>query len=320
MEEYSCKTPVALIFFGRPDTFKQVFEKVRKAKPHKLYLIQDGPRNENDKENIAKCREIAESVDWDCEVVKDYSDTNLGCGVRPQSGISNVLKKEDRVIILEDDCIPCDSFFPYCEEMLEKYKDDERIAYVSGLNHFEEWDAGEDDYFFTKTGAIWGWATWARVWNKYYDYYVEGVNDRRTVDMLKTQIPNSYIAKSKIESWKRANLSAKNGEKLSYWDIQWGFVKYSQSMLVIVPKYNQITNIGVGATSTHATSKRNKNKFIKYKNFVFVPTKNLTFPLKHPEFCICDEKYDNLVYKCTAGNPVRRKVAKFVKKILRRKK
>ena len=316
---YCCNVPVALIFFNRPDTLEQVFDRVREAKPKKLYLIQDGPRNEEDMGKILACRKIVENIDWECQVTKDYSEVNLGCGVRPQSGITNVLKVEDRVIILEDDCIPCASFFPYCEEMLEKYKDDERIAYVSGLNHFEEWNCGDSDYFFAKTGAIWGWATWARVWNQYYDYYVNSVNDDRVLSLIQHQIPNRHIANTKVEAWRRAYQSAKNGEKLSFWDVQWGFVKYSQNMLVVVPKHNQICNIGVGPSSTHATSSNNKTRFIKYKNFVFMPTKELTFPLRHPKFCICDTQYDNLVYKCSSGNPVRRTVAKIVKKIFRRR-
>lgn len=163
---YQCKSPVLLIFFNRPDTFQQVFEQVRKAKPPRLILAQDGPRNEMDKEGILLCRKIAEKIDWNCEVVREYSEVNLGCGIRPQSAISKALELFDRVIILEDDCVPAESFFRYCDEMLEKYRDDERIAYISGLNHFETWDCGEQDYFFTKTGAIWGWATWANKWNR----------------------------------------------------------------------------------------------------------------------------------------------------------
>lgn len=314
---YSCQVPVALIFFNRPDTFERVFEKVREAKPRKLYLIQDGPRNENDVPKIMECRKIVENIDWECEVIKDYSEINLGCGVRPQSGITNALKNEESVIILEDDCVPSNSFFPYCEEMLEKYKDDERICYVSGLNHFEEWDCGDSDYFFTKTGAIWGWATWARSWNKYYDYYMKSANEQ-VLSLVAGQITNKYIAKSRVEAWKKAKLSLDSGEKLSYWDIQWGFVKYSQSMLVIVPRYNQIHNIGIGATSTHAMSIKNAG-YKKYKTFVFIPTHELNMPLKHPKFCVCDIKYDDLVYKCSAGNSVRRFFARIAKKILRRK-
>lgn len=315
---YCCKTPVALIFFNRPETFEKVFERVREAKPQKLFLIQDGPRNEKDAERISQCRAIAEGVDWECEVIKDYSETNLGCGFRPQSGITNAFKLVDRLIILEDDCVPEDTFFQYCDEMLEKYKDDQRISYISGLNHFESWDCGDNEYFFAKTGAIAAWATWRRSWLEYYDYYVKGIADPYTLKLVKKQITNKYIAQSRVESWERANRSEKNGEKLSYWDVQWGFVKYSQNMLVIIPRYNQICNIGIGEFSTHAGSLKHQG-YKKYKNFVFIPTKKLNFPLRHPKCIVCDVDYDNLLYKCTAGNPVRRNIARIVKRLIGRK-
>lgn len=316
--EYRCNTPVLLIFFNRPDTFSKVFEKVRKAKPKTLILAQDGARGEQDVEGIKKCREIAENIDWECEIIRDYSETNLGCGVRPQSAITGALEKFEQIIILEDDCIPSDSFFPYCEEMLEKYKNDERICYISGLNHFEEWDCGGKDYFFTKSGSIWGWATWRRAWSKYYDYYVKGISSEYNLSLLETQITNKYVFKSRKSAWLRANNSITSGEKLSYWDAQWGFVKYSQNMLVIVPAKNLIHNIGVGIGSTHAQNVK-KTAFKKYKNFVFIPTYEMEFPLNHPECCICDTKYDDLVYKCMSGNPIRRFVAKTVKKIIGKK-
>lgn len=313
--DYSCNTPVLLIFFNRPDTFEKVFEQVRKAKPKTLILAQDGPRNDADKQGIAKCREIAESVDWECDIIRDYSDVNLGCGVRPQSAITNALKKFESVIILEDDCVPSQSFFPYCEDLLKKYKDDERICYISGLNHFETWDCGESDYFFAKTGAIAAWATWRRVWCKYYDYYMKSIDNQHNLELVKSQITNKDVAEQRIQGWKRAHDSVENNEKLSYWDIQWGYVKYSQNMLVVVPQKNLIHNIGVGASSTHATGMV-EEKFIKYKNFVFIPTYNLSFPLKSPEICIPDTKYDDLVYKCSLGNPFRRKISKLIKKLL----
>lgn len=313
--DYSCKTPVALIFFNRPETFKKVFDEVKKAKPNKLFLIQDGPRNEKDEAKIAECRKIAENIDWECDVTKIYSEKNLGCGVRPMSGITAAFESVDRLIILEDDCVPCKTFFKYCDECLEKYENDNRISYISGLNHFETWDCGENDYFFTKTGAIWGWATWKRAWSEYYDYYVRDIKDSYFLNLIKKQITNKYIAKSRFSSWKKANDSEKNKAKLSYWDAQWGFVKYSQSMLVIVPKYNQICNIGDGEGSTHAQNTKVR-RYRKYKTFMYIPTEQMSFPLSHPKLCVCDVEYDNLVYKCASGNPIRRKISKFLKKIL----
>jgi len=313
---YKFNIPVVLIFFSRPDTFKQVFEKIRKQKPEKLFLIQDGPRegNKNDSIKIQQCREIAENIDWDCEVYKNYSDVNLGCGKRPSSGISWVFKYVDKAIILEDDCVPGNTFFPYCKELLKRYEHDERICYISGLNHFKEWDCGESSYFFTKTGAIWGWATWKRAWDK-FDYYVKILNNEYTARLVKKQISNRHISKTRYQAWVKANKSFQTGKKLSYWDVQWGFVKYSENSLVIVPKYNQIHNIGIGKDSTHSQSLK-KSSFRKYKNFVFIPVRPLEFPLKHPLCCICDTDYDSLLYKCISGNPIRNFLAKYIKKLI----
>ena len=117
------KSAVTLIFFNRSDTLEKVFEKIRMARPPKLFLVQDGARENNSKdiEGIRACRKIVENIDWECEVFKNYSEVNLGCGVRPQSGITWVLSQVESTIILEDDCVPEMSFFDYCDEMLEKY-------------------------------------------------------------------------------------------------------------------------------------------------------------------------------------------------------
>ena len=229
------------------------------------------------------------------------------------TAITKALEKFEDVIILEDDCVPSQSFFPYCEELLDKYKDDQRICYISGLNHFEEWECGNNDYFFTKSGAIWGWATWRRVWSKYYDYYVSGILDEYNLEIVRGQFSRKSAFDSRMISWKKANSSLQTKEKLSYWDAQWGFVKYSQNMLVIVPRRNLIRNIGVGAKSTHAQNIKYSG-FKKYKNFVFIPIHDLEFPLKHPQICAADIKYDDFVYRVAAGNPIRRIVAKTVKK------
>lgn len=307
-------TPVALIFFTRPDTLKKVFEEVRKAKPRQLFLIQDGPREgrPDDTKKILECRKIVENIDWDCEIFKNYSETNLGCGKRPSSGISWVFSHVDKAIILEDDCVPCETFFPYCEEMLQYYENDERISYISGLNHFSEWDCGKYSYFFTKTGAIWGWATWKRAWDK-YDFYVDAINDDYARKILHSQITSKFIAEQRIKRWEYINAQKNKQTKLSYWDFQWGFVKYIQNQLVIVPKYNQISNIGNGLDSTHAL-KVSAKKANKKTSFFYIPTKKLELPLQHPNFCCCDKEYDSKFYSYIQENPF----TYFAKKILKK--
>ena len=288
------KSAVTMIFFNRPDTLQLVFDKVREAQPPKLFLVQDGPRegNEKDARGVEACRKIVENVDWECEVYRNYSDVNLGCGVRPMSGVTWALSQVDSTIILEDDCVPDPTFFAYCDEMLERYAHDERIAYISGLNHFEEWDFGGSSYGFAKGGAIWGWATWKRAWDR-YDYAVNGIADPYIEKQLSLLFSGE---KGKIAAWKKAHELVKAETKISYWDVQWGFIKHSQHQMVIVPKYNLICNIGVGVDSTHATTVSGHHR--KYKDFNNMPVKALEFPLVHPTHCLCDLEYDELLAKC----------------------
>lgn len=307
---YSCSVPVLMIFFNRPDSFKKVFEKVREARPKTLILAQDGPRNEIDLPGIEACRKVVENIDWECNVIRDYSEVNLGCGVRPKSAIDFALERFESVIILEDDCIPSRTFFPYCEELLEKYKNDDRIALISGLNHFETWDCGNYDYFFSRAAAIWGWATWKRAWNRFYDYSVKGINDDYRLKIYKQQVGNDYVAELRIASLTKANRAAQNGEKLSYWDTQWGFAEFTQNMVAIVPRVNQICNVGAGVDSTHAKNVKT-TKYIKYKNYFFMPTHELDFPLNHPDFCAPDMDYHNLVYRSISGNVIKRTLRKI---------
>lgn len=288
--------PVALIFFVRPNTFQKVFDKVKKARPSKLFLIQDGPRADHpgDIENVMACRKIAEDIDWECEVYRNYSEVNLGCGKRPATGIDWLFSHVNYAVILEDDCIPNDSFFPYMKELLEKYKNDERIGIISGFNHFKEWDCGEYSYCFTKTGATLGWGTWRRVWEK-YDYMVSSIKSPYIQQLLTNEIEYSRAAKARISSWKKANLDVSGQKKISYWDIQFGFVKYTQSLLCIVPNHNLIYNIGAGEGATH-TSKIKETTW-KLGQVMFMPTKDIEFPLCHPNVIICDKKYDLLYFK-----------------------
>lgn len=307
MAYYRCQTPVTLIFFNRPDTLKQVFEQIRKARPYKLYLVQDGPRKNcpEDAERILECRRITQEVDWECQVFCNYSEENLGCGIRPQSGISWTLSQEEKTIILEDDCVPELSFFRYCDELLERYQDDDRVSYISGLNHFENWDFGEKSYGFTRQGAIWGWATWRRAWAT-YDYAVSAISDAYLQKQLE------YIGmEGRVKTWIRTNQLVKQNIKISYWDIQWGFVKHTQNQLVIVPQSNLIRNIGVGADSTHA--KGLGNRHVKYDDFNNMPTSPMEFPMKHPDYMICDKIYDDLLAKC--NKRINSKIAIIKRKI-----
>jgi hypothetical protein len=318
MHKAELDVPVTLIFFTRPETLKEVFKKVKKARPSKLFLIQDGERkgNEFDHAKIKQCREIVNDIDWECEIFRNYSDVNLGCGKRPKTGISWVFEYVDRAIILEDDCIPSDSFFSFCKEMLEKYKDDSRIGIISGLNYFKEYNFGDYSYGFVKTGAIWGWATWKDRWEK-YEYDLNKIDETYIRNSVLLDITPKFAAKKRIRTWENARKELEGNNVTSYWDYQWGFTRHVNSWLSIVPKYNQITNIGIGNGSTHSG---NNIKLLpkKIANFFFMDIKELELPLKHPDFVLPDRQYDANYYKIIYPNifvGLLRKISNKMKKI-----
>lgn len=289
---YPCKidVPVLLIFFTRPDTFKKVFEKVKEARPSKLFLACDGPREgrDDDVKKIAECKKIAENIDWECEVHKNYADDNMGCGMRPQTAITWAFQFTDKLIVLEDDCIPHKSFFEYMEEMLERFKDDERIGVLSAFNHFENWDCGDYSYFFTKNGPLAGaWATWKRVWDG-YRFDVSGITDPLVRKLMVGNITSKQAKKSKVRLWEKTHMIVKQNKKISYWDVQFGFLKFYQSYLAIVPKFSLASNIGLGVGSTHAVNAKNTMPSV-----FFTKDRKLEFPLHHTPFVICDCNYDN---------------------------
>jgi len=140
--------PILFIIFKRPDTTSVVFEQIKKIKPKKLYIASDGPRNESDIEKCLQTKKIVENIDWPCEIKRNYSEKNLGCGRRVSSAIDWIFEKEEQAIILEDDCLPNKDFFLYCKQMLETYKGNEKIMMISGTNYLQQWKDKDVDYFF----------------------------------------------------------------------------------------------------------------------------------------------------------------------------
>ena len=290
--------PVALVFFNRPEQFAKVFEEVRKAKPSKLFLIQDGPRENNakDKENIAKCREVLKGIDWECDVAEDFSDENLGCGRRVFSGISKCFEQVDRLIILEDDCVPSQSFFPFCRELLEKYKDDQRIGLISGMNHLNRFDASEGDYLFSMMGSIAGWATWKRSWEQVSFDLGWIADDENAMRLLKNFEKYSCTRNSFYSMVKDKNQQLQMGKKISSWSTQFGSNRVLNSQLYIVPKVNLMTNIGLTAESANSVSNiklvsRGLRPLYRLKLY------DMEFPLKHPKYVMNDIEYSRKVDK-----------------------
>lgn len=307
MEKKSWKidVPVLLIFFARSDTFKQVFESVRQARPKTLFLWQDGPREgrEDDIANLQKCREIAENIDWDCTVYRKYNEKNIGCDPSIFYAYNWAFEHVDRCIFLEDDQVPCQSFFPYCKELLDKYENDTRISHICGYNYTEIAPDCDADYLFAPSGSG-AWATWKRVVNSWKGDY-SFLNDEHAKKFLKVKYP--HLSEIAI---RHATKRRETGKE--FWESIIGCNCLFNSQLAIIPKCNLVTNVGLTQNSTHSnTSKKYLPKVTQ--NLFDMKTYELEFPLKHPEHIIVNETYVKKVniIMCV-GHPFRRKWRRFV--------
>ena len=280
------KTSVVLIIFKRLDTTERVFDAIRKAKPPKLLVIADGPRIDrpSEAEKCAATRAVIERVDWECEVLKNYSEINLGCAQRVSTGLDWVFDKVEEAIILEDDCVPHPTFFRFCEELLERYRYDNRIASISGQNVQFGRKRTEYNYYFSRYNHCWGWATWRRAWQD-FDFGM-----KLWPEIKKSNFLNDILADPQaVKYWTEAFQSVYDGNLNTVWDYQWTFACWTQSRLGILSNVNLISNIGFGMEGTHTLGKKSK-----YAN---MSTEEISFPLQHPPFIICDLQADNFTQK-----------------------
>lgn len=238
------EAPVLLVTFNRPDTTRMVFDVIRQAKPKKLYIASDGPRRdryEEDWSKIAQCRQLASEVDWECSVKTKFSEENQGCGAGVSGAISWAFETEERLIIVEDDCIPSLSFFTFCNAMLEKYQDNERIMNIAGTRWSEDYPIEDCDYFYTRYANIWGWATWKRAWQR-YDFYMSDYpkfKEKKILNMAEED--NAPL----IKRWLYLFDGLYEQTKKHTWDYQWQYAHYKYNALSINPVKNLITNVGL---------------------------------------------------------------------------
>lgn len=279
------KTPVALTLFDRPAHTRQVFEAIRGAQPEILLVIADGPRNAEEKLRCDETRAIIDSVDWKCEVRKNYSEVNMGCRPRLSSGLNWVFEEVDRAIVFEADCLPHPSFFPFCEELLEKYKDDERVMHISGdFFHQENKDFKCDDsYYFSVIPHIWGFATWRRAW-KHYDPDIKKWPLAESKKAIKRVLTDPAV----YEYWETIWEGFYKGETNS-WDGQWAFACILHGGLSINPCVNLVTNIGFGPDAMQGKDPNNI--------FANIALQEISFPLKHPLKVAVDTKADAYTFE-----------------------
>ena len=301
MNEAEPIAPVVFIIFNRPDLTEQVFREIARARPGKLFIIADGARADrpNEAEKCAKTRQVVEDIDWDCEVFRNYSDTNLGCRKRISSGLDWVFSQTDRAIIIEDDCLPDPSFFPYCTELLERYEDDERVGSINGSNFTHDRVVVEDSYFFSRYPLIWGWATWRRVWQN-YDVSISRWGTLRDIGWL-----NTVAHPDEFEHWIKAFNRVYEGG-LDAWGYQFIFSQWLQRQISIQPQHNLISNLGFRADATHT---------LDASNVAELPRQGVEFPLRHPQVPATNFLADDIYMR---EHCYRKKKEKGLKRILRK--
>lgn len=270
MTAYQVQSPVLFIVFNRPDTTRKVFDRIREVKPSRLYIAADGPRagRESDVAGCAAVRRIVQEVDWECEVKTLFSDENKGCKIAVSDAITWFFDNEPEGIILEDDCFPAYSFFFFCDQMLQRYRNDPRMFSITGTNKQKGGVWGDADYYFSRYVNIWGWASWARAWKDY---------DRTLARFPESDLPQViarvYDDRFYIEDTIQIFRKVKAGE-IDTWDYQFNFLGFFTEGLTISPNVNLISNIGFGEGATHT--------FDTVNPFSAMPVVELKAPLRHP--------------------------------------
>lgn len=280
------ETPILFLIFNRPDTTQQVFNQLKLLKPKYLYVAADGPRETkiNEREKCEVTRNIIRQIDWDCELKTLFREKNLGCGKAVSSAITWFFDNVEEGIILEDDCLPSLSFFEFSSQLLDKYRNDQRIWHIAGYNLQEGKKRGTADYYFSQETPIWGWATWRRVW-KHYNLDLKSLAELEQSN-LKAALKATHLHSiTALYDFRKVSAG-----KVDTWDYQYSYYQLINHGLSVVPNANLVENIGFTIDATHQN--KQKDRFIANKA-ALVDYSNIT----HPVFILPDVAADQLTYK-----------------------
>lgn len=276
--------PVIFIVYNRPNHARRVLEKIREFRPQHLYIIADGPKkgDRRDRNLCSETREVLDTcIDWPCRIYRDFASENLGCRLRVQSGISAAFQIFPEAVILEDDCLPDPSFFHFCAELLERYRNEVRVLQVSGCSHgVRSLPMLDSSYVFSRYPQCWGWATWRRSWIR-YNYGMESWGDTRSRRNLLSIFEND----AEMKYWTKAFDRVAYG-KIDTWDYQWVALAFATRCLTVIPSVNLVTNIGFGNGATHTTV---------VGELADIPSAAIPFPLIHPDLVDIDHEADRKI-------------------------
>lgn len=284
------KKPILLIHFNRPDLIDETLSVLKEIRPEKIYISIDGPRNNKDKKNQEEILKKVDNINW-TQVILNHEKENLGCHNHVPKAINWFFEKNKDGIILEDDCIPNKSFFGFCEELLNKYKEDKKIMMISGANHNIKTD--KFDYYFSRYPQIWGWATWSDRWNKF------AIDNSTETKLFEDKEQNSF--------WKSFFKKIESG-KLKNWGAKWTKTIIKENGFCIIPNKNLITNKGFDNNAT--------NTKIDVSNMANLKTSEINLPLSHPEKISESKNADRAlfekVYKTSFMQKIKFKISQIV--------
>ena len=296
------ETPVAYFIFNRPNHTKESFSTLRRNKIKKLFIIADGPRQDNlsDLEKCKEVRAIVSKIDWPCETFLNYADSNLGLKKRVGTGLDWVFRQTERAIILEDDCIPNDDFFRFCELLLEEYSDNPKVWAITGNNFQDGIQRGNGTYYFSKYPHIWGWATWKRAWDHYdgeISFYDNWINSPDWAKKMPDRVEREY--------WEDILPKVINGE-INTWDYAWNACVWRDGGLTATPSKNLVSNIGFGTDGTNTLQSGGIYANMKTE---------LLGPIIHPGEVAANHAADRYTFDNNFGGRNYRQPRKFILKM-----
>ena len=283
-------TPVAFLIFNRPEVTRRVFREIARARPRRLLVVADGPRPGRPGE-AALCeqaRTVVDGADWGCEVLKNFADENMGCRRRVSTGLDWVFDACEEAIVLEDDCLPDPSFFPFCEELLARYRSDERVAMVCGTNFQRGRRRSAYSYHFSRHVTVWGWASWRRVW-RHYDVGMGLWPGLRETNWLESLLVNPVA----VDYWRGVFDMMHGGAagRADTWDYQLFFSWWARHQLAVTPEVNLVTNLGFGADATHTRDAAS------LATMAALPSAPIALPLSHPPHLYLDRDADHFAFR-----------------------
>lgn len=284
----SLRVPVVFFIFKRPDTTRRVFETIAQARPAQLFVVADGPRTADEAPVCDSTRAIVQAVDWECEVHTNYSDTNLGLKRRITSGLNWVFEQVEQAIILEDDCLPDPTFFRFCAELLDQYRETPQVMHINGSNSIRSRLPLAASYFFSRYVGVWGWATWRRAWQHFdvdMTLWTKAIDRSSYLD---------YFPNPKERLFWRTIWDQVSAGQIDTWDFQWMFTCLAHGGLAAIPRDNLVSNIGFGSHATHTQAKN---------RFAALPTTSMSFPLVHPDDIGPDRELEKRLGKLALVKP-----------------